>query len=484
MEVAARGSTNGSARMQTDARPYATTRPPALVLGLALTLFAMVLTLVPAVPAHADELPHNFDIGAACQSGEVPSTRFQDIGPPHDVAIECLAWYDIARGRTATYFGTNEDVTRAQAAAFITRLLREVDGLQLPGRDRGAFSDVGGDSEFARNIEVLANVDPPILRGFGDGTFRPSEPILRDQFASVIDRALAYIAREVDEVASLPPGSSRFPDVGTESPHFESISRLADAQVVLGRADGTYQPRRNVLRGQTASIMARVLGSLVYVGVVPRPPGAPAGTVQGLVSDVEDAQPNEDGDPMNVTVHVRGDAARAIRTGTNGRYSVNLPPGDYEVSVQTDGYVPYLQQVSIDDGDTEVVDFRMYRTATVPSSSTTTTTTGADAWVTDDGDYWRIPIYTGTPPQWRSASDATEIRLVRPDGVILRLGAAGTEESWWSRNADGTSDRNAARNLNGDHTLYYRFGGTWYDLTATFDNQGRLTRVNDTPYTP
>jgi hypothetical protein len=459
--------------MQTDVQPHATTRPPALLVGLALTLFAMVLTLVPAVPAHADELPHNFDIDAACQPGEVPSTNFQDIGPPHDRAIECLAWYDIAQGRTSTFFGTNEPVTRAQAAAFIVRTLDEVNGFTLPPRNRGAFSDVGGESEFARNIERLANVNPPILEGFEDGTFRPSEPIKRDQFASVVDRAIAEIARQVDEVAALPPGQTQFPDVGSESPHFRAISRLADAEVILGREDGTYQPRRDVLRGQTASIIARLLGSLVYVGVVDRPAGADAGTIQGLVSDVEKAHPDDDGVPMDVTVDIRGDAARAIDTGTNGRYSVNLPPGDYEISVTADGYVPYLQQVSIDDGDTEVVDFRMYSTATVPSSSTATTTTTGDVSISSDGDYWRVPIYTGTPQVSRSASNAQEIRLVRPDGVILRLGAVGTDDSWWARNANNTSDY-----LEGDHTLYYDFDGTWYRLTVRFDGQGTLTAVN------
>ena len=460
--------------MQPEAQPHATTRPPVLLVGLALTLFAMILTFVPAVPAHADELPHNFDIAAACQPGEVPSTNFQDIGPPHDEAIECLAWYDIAQGRTSTFFGTNEPVTRAQAASFIVRTLQDVNGFTLPARDRGAFSDVPGDGPHGANIERLANVDPPILEGFGDGTFRPGEPIKRDQFASVVDRTIAEVARQVSEVASLPPGQTTFSDVGEESPHFRAISRLADAEVVLGRGDGTYRPRQDVLRGQTATFIARMLGSLVYVGAVDRPAGAPAGTVQGLVSNVEDAAPDEDGVPMDVTVHVRGDAARAIETGTNGQYSVNLPPGDYEVSVQADGFVPYLQQVSVSDGATEVVDFRMYATATVPSSSTPTTTTMTDVSVSSDGDFWRVPIYTGTSPQEsRSASDADEIRLVRPDGVILQLGAVGTTDSWWSRNANNTSDY-----LEGDHTLYYDFDGTWYSLTVRFDNQGMLTDVN------
>lgn len=466
--------------MQPHAQPQAPSRPPTILVGVALTLLALALALMPAVPAQAqEELPHNFDIEAACQPGEVPSTDFRDIGPPHDQGIECLAWYDIARGRTSTFFGTNEEVTRAQAATFFVRLLGEVNGLTLPDRNRGAFSDVGGDSEFARNIEILANVDPPILRGFEDGTFRPSEPIKRDQFASVTDRAIAFIARELDRIASLPPGETDFPDVGSESPHFEPIKRLADARVILGREDGTYQPRQNVLRGQTASILARVLGTLVYTGVTDRPAGAPAGGVDGLVSDVEDADPSEDGVPMDVMLEVRGDAARTIQTGGDGEYALTLPPGEYELRVTPDGYVPYQQQVVVEDDDALTVDFRMYRTATVPEDSEMTTTISTDVETTDD--WWKIEIYRGAAPSRERllAHDANEIRLVRPDGVILRLGAAGTDNSWWSKNPDGTSDRTG--DLSGDHTLYYEFGEQWYELEATFDSEGRLIQVNDTP---
>lgn len=476
--------------MEPHVQTPALTRPPITLVGIALALVAMVLTLVPAAPAFADELPHDFDIEAACQEDEAPSTDFQDIGPPHDQAIECLAWYDIARGRTSTHFGTNEPVTRAQAATFLVRLLEEVNGLQLPDRDEGAFSDVGGDSEFAQNIEILANVEPPILRGFEDGTFRPSEPILRDQFASVIDRAIAYVAREVDEVGSLPPGTSRFPDVGEESPHFEAIHRLADAAVVLGRADGNYHPRENVLRGQTASIMARVLGSLVYVGVVDRPADAPAGTVSGVVHNAENAQPDETGGTMSdVTVDIRGDAAREFQTDEDGEFWLNLPPGDYEVSVDADGYIPYLQHVSLANGQSHALDFRMYRSAQPPPAEDVvpTETTGGEVEVRDS--FWVVPLIVETDRI--DTSEAEQIILTRPDGVVLHLNSAGTSESWWSHDGDERSNRNEDEGQDGDHTLYYQFpdghmpgGDNWYALEVTFGPQGGLTHVNDTLCTP
>ena len=94
----------------------------------------------------------------------------------------------------------------------------------------------------------------------------------------------------------------------------------------------------------------------------------------------------------------------------------------------------------------------MYPTVAVPSSSTTTTSGASHASVSSDGAFWRIQIWDGATRLL--ARDADEIRLVRADGVILQLGAAGANDSWWSRNADGTSNPTGAQA--GDHTLYHR----------------------------
>jgi hypothetical protein len=463
---------------------HAIQRPPVTLLaGVVLALTAMFLALVPA-PVQADELPHNFDIEAACPEGDVPEAPFEDTTAPHEVAIECLYWYGLALGVSADEYQPERSINRGEAATFLVRLLDRVEGLEMPEPEEGAFTDTANNTHND-NIEQLAGFEPAILRGFSDGRFRPTQPIQRDQFASVMDRAVEAIAQQVDEFASLPDGErGQFGDVPAENVHSASIERLADAGVLLGRTDDRFVPAGTLTRGQSATIIARVLGALVYVGEVQfqRPDDAPAGTVSGVVVDATNAQPNEPGTPIDgAVVEVRGDAARDLTVDADGEYEISLPPGDYTFTVDEADFIPYQQDVELDEDATLELDFRMYRTAQPPAAEDVEASDTQAAHVELRDNFWVIPlVIDGDVVSVQEAED--EIILTRPDGVVFRLGSAGTDASWWNHDGDFTSNRGGDQA--GDHVLYYEFDGHddvddgWYSLTATFDANGTLIAVN------
>jgi hypothetical protein len=467
-------------------RGHAIQRPSRpLIIALVLALTGMFLAVLPAPAAFADELPVDFDIQHACQEGEVPEDPFTDTTEPHDVAIQCLYWYGLTVGVTDTTFEPERAVNRGEAATFTVRLLELINGFDMPEPEEDAFPDIRDSNPHKDNIEQLAGFDPAILRGFNDGTFRPTHSIQRDQFASVIDRTIDAIAEQLDEFGELPDGDEgRFDDVPAENVHSQSIERLADAQLVLGRTDTSFVPQGTLTRGQSASIFARLLGGLVYIGAVDRPADAPAGNVSGLVSDVTHANPNQDGQPLSgVTVEVRGDAARDLVTNDTGEYGVELPPGNYTFTIDEGGYVPYQQDVEIEDGDDLDVDFRMYRSAQPPGAGediSESEATAADVEIREN--FWVIPLIIDG--EQVSVQRAEQIILTRPDGVVVQLGAAGTNRSWWNHDGDFTSNRGGDQA--GDHIIYYEFrndpGGVvpdgWYTLTATFDDNGTLIAVN------
>lgn len=86
--------------------------------------------------------------------------------------------------------------------------------------------------------------------------YEPRERVLRDQMASLVARTVDLVP---DELYRLPPPSEGedFPDV--DGVHEDNIRRLAAAEVVEGREDGTYMPRRPVTRAQMASFVARAV---------------------------------------------------------------------------------------------------------------------------------------------------------------------------------------------------------------------------------
>ena len=200
-------------------------------------------------------------IEPACPPDRVPYSHFDDVQVgPHRAAIDCVTWWEIARGN-GTEFRPDESVTRGQMASFLARTLT-ASGAPLPSDPDDAFSDDNG-SVHEPSINALAALG--IMRGSA-GLVRPTAPVDRAQIASFLDRTLSY---RLDE--PLPVGRDRFPD-DSGSVHQDSVNAIAAAGVAGGRADGTYGPNEPVRRAQMASFLARSLSLLVEEGRA-APPG-------------------------------------------------------------------------------------------------------------------------------------------------------------------------------------------------------------------
>jgi hypothetical protein len=168
----------------------------------------------------------------------VSFATFPDIrGNTHRISIERVALARITAGTATGGYDPIGRVTRGQMAAFLGRAL----GLQPTGGTR--FSDIAG-HPHERMINALA--DARIAGGFGDGTFRPDDPVARGQVATFLGRAL-----RLEEVAG-----SRFSDTAGNV-HEGMINAIAGAGVTGGYPDGTFRPVAPVDRGQMASFLVR-----------------------------------------------------------------------------------------------------------------------------------------------------------------------------------------------------------------------------------
>lgn len=446
----------------TEARPR-TSRP-----GLMLALFALLATLM--VPATAQAQTSQWNAASACPSATVPQSGFGDATGVHGANINCLAWFALTSGRTPTSYGNLEPVRRDQTATFVVRTLERLtpSDYELPVRQPGAFRDV--DSGPHRiNIETLAGATPPIVAGYQDGTYRPTLALTRAQFASIVMRMLDDVA-EQGLITRLPNTSSPFRDT-RGSVHESNIARLANAGILLGRDANTFDPNGNVTRGQTASIFARVLGGLVDRDLLEQPR-----LFQGVVHDATDTAPGQLGPRIEgAFVAFEGFTEASTTTDAQGRYSVWLQqPGEYQLGLIADGFAPQLRTVRLPDADVET-DLGMYVQAQRPTNTTPTATTALDVSVVANGTFWRVGTGDFLP------TDATDIRLRYPSGLVITLGDAGTSAAYFSRNPDGTSDRIGVDA--GVHTLYYLVDGTWRELNTRFDQNGRLVEVNGQPYT-
>ncbi|WJY26214.1 S-layer homology domain-containing protein [Sporosarcina trichiuri] len=175
---------------------------------------------------------------AAVSFPDVPkSSRFHD-------EVQYLVSQSVISGYPNGKFMPKKDVTRAEAAIFIGRMLK------MDGTKRATnFKDVGKNQSASGYI--AGAVTEGILSGYPDGTYRPDAFISRGDMAAIVDRAfdLQFTSRFL------------FSDVGPNMRASESIRKISAAGITAGYPDGTFKPTGNVSREQFSAFLARGLSA-------------------------------------------------------------------------------------------------------------------------------------------------------------------------------------------------------------------------------
>jgi hypothetical protein len=196
-------------------------------------------------------------LDASCPADRVPQGRFADVAPSaHSGAIDCMAWWSVALGRTDDAYFPNDPVRRDQMATFLARILYWAD-VPLSFEAPDAFRDDDG-SPHEPAINALAQLG--IVRGQPDGTYGPGALVSRGQMTVFLARTWAHAVR-----TPLPNTTDFFHD-DSGHPHEAAINQMAEVAVASGAGDGTFRPGGTVTRAQMASFLARLLAWSVDAG--------------------------------------------------------------------------------------------------------------------------------------------------------------------------------------------------------------------------
>lgn len=230
-------------------------RLPLLVSAL---LPAVLAAGLPLSQAGAAEPPATRSTEEVCPAGSVPEDGFSDLGAggTHEAAVDCVVWWQIARGVTGNEYRPSVGVSRAAMSTFIAGTI-EAAGGSLPAVPANAFGDDEGGTHELRTNQLAA---VGIVAGTGGGNYSPGATVTRGQMAKFIAESAAYLARR-----DLPSGGDRFSD--DDGTTFESfINQVAEAGVTGGSSDGRYLAGATVSREQMGSFVARTLDLLVEEG--------------------------------------------------------------------------------------------------------------------------------------------------------------------------------------------------------------------------
>ena len=190
---------------------------------------------------------------AAClvvATGSPPASaaRFADVPDAHAFVDEIgwLADSGVTTGYADGTFRPGAAVLREQMAVFLWRQAGEPAVSDLPATS--PFADVPTSHAFYRAIVWLS--DSGISTGYEDGTFRPGQPVLREQMAAFLHRFRGLLAAPAN-------GSGSFVDVPSSSTFRTQIQWLAGSKISTGYSDGTFRPAQPVLREQMAAFLYR-----------------------------------------------------------------------------------------------------------------------------------------------------------------------------------------------------------------------------------
>jgi len=168
--------------------------------------------------------------------------------------------YTASAGNGAIFVGWTID---GQFAGFAPQLALPVTkdrALIAVFAPQKTFSDVPPDDVHFEAITQLASRG--IIRGNGDATFGPNNPILRAQSAGLLARTFGW-DRE-DHGNPFPDRCERFQQGCVDDELWNDVGALAFHGVARGYPDQTYQPRSPILNVQVLSFIARAFVAQNY----------------------------------------------------------------------------------------------------------------------------------------------------------------------------------------------------------------------------
>ncbi|MDG0790878.1 S-layer homology domain-containing protein [Cohnella ginsengisoli] len=166
--------------------------------------------------------------------------------------IERLASKLIVKGVGNDAFGPVRSITRAEFAALLVRGL----GLRDPGGDVG-FKDVAGSAWYAAEVRTAAAYG--LVRGFGDGSFRPQATVTREEVAVMTAQALKLAGAPASTDGGAKPAAAFADASDIHGWSADAVRTASSFGILKGLPDGRLAPRATATRAEAVAMLSRTL---------------------------------------------------------------------------------------------------------------------------------------------------------------------------------------------------------------------------------
>lgn len=193
---------------------------------------------------------------------------------PNDWSRDALVFAvenGVLQGDSNKQLHPEQNITRAEMAAMLVRLLGAEETADL-----SAYTDVAPDAWYVD--ELSAAVACGIFTGVSASEMQPNHAITREQAVVVLCRAFGIVSENTEVW-------NRFTD-GNQIAQYarDSVSTMADLSLMSGYSDGSFGPKRNITRAETAQLIYNIFdciadspeeipasGTVMYRGSDPLP---------------------------------------------------------------------------------------------------------------------------------------------------------------------------------------------------------------------
>ncbi len=171
----------------------------------------------------------------------------------HWAAEEIFELYDkgIIKGRTENEFDPNGQITRAEFVAILVRAM----GVESVAY-KGSFGDVSSGQWYA---DVLETAKANGLFDGSEGQAYPDRAISREEMVQIIVRAYEKVCGEI----SVGGGFLEYGDAaGISTWARNAVIKATEVSLVQGTEDGSFAPKSNTTRAESAVIISRLMKHL------------------------------------------------------------------------------------------------------------------------------------------------------------------------------------------------------------------------------
>ncbi|WP_053373807.1 Ig-like domain-containing protein [Paenibacillus sp. FJAT-27812] len=189
------------------------------------------------------------------------SASFSDLANHWAAAnIHTLSRKFIVEGRTASKFEPNKAITRGEFATYIAKGL----GLSSDKTAAARFKDVNTNTTMGAYIGAASAAG--IVAGNTDGTFKPNNPITRQEMAVMMIRAASVAGLTVQLPQSASSYLQKYTDRGKVGAWAQSdVAKSIYIGVISGKTAATLSPQTNATRAEGSVMILRLLQKVKFL---------------------------------------------------------------------------------------------------------------------------------------------------------------------------------------------------------------------------